>query len=457
MHDQLSGTLTDRDAKQHIAHTFTVPQGTTKLTLRFEYLPERVGNILNALHLSVFDPHGFRGAGHRRGDVHQSVVHHVVVLSEDHATPGYVAGALPAGEWSVVIDSHMILPGAPVTYQLTIDSSSEPMAAGAVVAAPALEPRPLRGSGWYRGDLHAHTVHSDGAWDVTDLLACATTYGLDFVTLSDHNTISGLAEFHRLAPAELLTIDAIELTTYFGHALALGARQWIDWRVRSGARSMPQIAADVAAAGGLFIIAHPLSPGDPICTGCDWRYQDMLPGSARLIEVWNGGAWDSESNNEHALALWYRWLNQGYRMVATAGTDAHGPPPPGMQPGFNVVFAESLSAAAILRAIAQGHLFLSAGPQLEFSGQTAGGVSGIMGDSLPADSATISARWDGCAANDQVRLVGDGRVLWEQASGERGAQQWDLAVGQARWCVLELRAVTGGLRAVTNPLFIGVP
>ncbi len=29
------------------------------------------------------------------------------------------------------------------------------------------------GPGWYRGDLHAHTLHSDGDWDVAGLIAFA--------------------------------------------------------------------------------------------------------------------------------------------------------------------------------------------------------------------------------------------------------------------------------------------
>lgn len=456
MHEQLSGTLTKRDAKQHITHTFTIPAGATRLQIAFDYAPARVPGGTNALHLSLFDPQEFRGAGHRRGELREAGEHYLIALSEAAATPGYTAGPLPAGAWSLVIDTHMILPDAPLSYQIVIDTSDAPLDAPVVVESqpqPALQ----RGQGWYRGDLHGHTVHSDGAWQIADLLAAASAYELDFVTLSDHNTVSGLAAFHRLAPPNLLTIGGSELTTYAGHALALGVRHWIDWRVRPGERSMPQIAAEVHAAGGIFIIAHPMSVGDPICTGCDWRYADMLPGPAQLVEVWNGGEWAGDSNNESALALWYSWLNQGHQVGATAGTDVHGPPPVGVRPGFNVVYADSLSEAAILRAVAQRHLFLSDGPRLDLVGQTASGIHAMMGDSLPVDRTTISAQWAGCNADDQVRLVADGQVLFAQPAGEHGAQEWELAAGQAHWCLLELRETNGRMRAVTNPLFMGAP
>ena len=128
MHYQFSGTLTERDAKQHIrASRSALPDGMTQLRLRFEYTPARVPAGLNALHLSLFDSHGFRGAGHRRGDRHAAAEIYAIELSPTYATPGYLAGPLPLGEWSIVIDSHMILPDAPILYQLTIDISDQPL------------------------------------------------------------------------------------------------------------------------------------------------------------------------------------------------------------------------------------------------------------------------------------------------------------------------------------------
>ena len=60
-------------------------------------------------------------------------------------------------------------------------------------------------------------------------MASAARYGLEFVTLSDHNTVSGLPELDALTTPELLTMGGLELTTFYGHALALGRRSWLDW------------------------------------------------------------------------------------------------------------------------------------------------------------------------------------------------------------------------------------
>jgi hypothetical protein len=159
---------------------------------------------------------------------------------------------------------------------------------------------------------------------VSGLFNFARHHQIDFVTLTDHNTISGLVEMDSLSSDELLTMGGFELTTFYGHALALGLRRAIDWRVHPGTRTMTGIKAEVEAEGGLFVIAHPTCPGDPICTGCHWEYQGLMPGTAKLVEVCNEH-FSSGSNNQGALELWYQWLNLGHRLYATVGSDIHGP------------------------------------------------------------------------------------------------------------------------------------
>ncbi len=443
----ISAVLTHAQAKQHLAHPFTLPPGATHLRIGFRYGPEKVAGQhgRNLLSLSLFDPNGSRGAGHNRAD-------NSIALSAVEATPGFTIGELPAGEWALVIDTHMVLPGGDITYHLTIDADAEPLTGDAPRYAKNADLP--RGKGWYRGDLHSHTIHSDGSWDVPDLVAAARSYGLDFMTLTDHNTVSPLPQVDSLATPDLLTMGGLELTTYYGHALTLGVRHWVDWRVdpHDGThRTMRDIAATVEAGGGLFVIAHPMSPGDPDCTGCDWRYQEMWPGTARAVEVWNG-FWSPY--NEDGLALWYRWLNQGYRLVATAGTDAHGPTPLIPRVGFNVVYAESLSETAILAAIRRGHSYLAAdGHRLILTAQTLDGETGMMGDTLHGSQAEVTADWGTPESGSQIRLIVDGAAFETFATDEAGSKSWRLPISSARWCVAELRDRDSLLCALTNPIF----
>jgi len=456
-----SNTLTQADCKRHITHAFEVPQGATGIVIHMTYGPAKVDGIDNHLVISLFDPAQARGSRHYPGDLVEGNrrLHHIEV-NEHAATFGFVAGPIQPGLWQAMIHTNMVLPDEPLHYMLDVEikqgdrqttDGRRPTAIPSVVGRPpsVVSPSSPR---WFKGDLHAHTFHSDGDWDVPDLIAEARARGMDFVTLSDHNTASALAQMRGLAAPELLTMGGIELTTFYGHALALGVKDWIDWRV-SDTRSMPDIAREVEAVGGTFVIAHPMTEGDPICTGCDWAYDDMMPGNARLVEVWNSGVWPA-SRNELALQLYYQWLNQGHRLVATSGTDTHGPASLEIQPGLDVVYADELSERAILGAIRQGHLYLSVGPKLELVARNTANETAMMGDVLRGDQVTLTICWDAARPSDALRLIVNGEPKLTLRSASKGQHGWALKVTEPTWCCAELREANGNMRALTNPIFL---
>jgi hypothetical protein len=439
----LHGTLTEQDNHRHISHLFRVPEGAVKIDIEFEYAPKRAGQYGNLLTLSLFDPQRERGTGHR-GQPNQQVS-----ISPTAATPGYLPGVLPPGEWNVMVNTNLINAGSTVQYDMKIS-----IMLGEAPAAAAVEWKPgstnPRGPGWFRGDLHGHTIHSDGSWDVDGLVQFARDHQLDFVTLTDHNTVSALAAMDGYAADDLLTMGGFEFTTFYGHALALGVRDLIDWRVDSDQRTMTDIFREVEAAGGLFVIAHPMCPGDPVCTGCQWEYADIMPGPARVVEVWNEH-WASGSNNPGSLQLWYDWLNKGHRLAATVGTDIHGPSD--RDYGYNVVYAEALTEQAILDAVRRGHLYLSSGPQLALTGTSDAGESAMMGDSMHSEDCAIHLEWSNCRSGDVIRLIVDGEVHEADEAASGGERSW--ALTGKHWCLVEVRDQTGSLRAVTNPIFTG--
>lgn len=447
LHLHWDGTLTARDAKRHIPHPFTVPEGAARLAIHFAYTPAAAQGLDSMLTLSLFDPHGFRGARHRDGAQHD------VVIDAHSATPGYLSGPLPAGDWIVQIDTHRILPGAPLHYTLDveIDAENEPVAASAPLQGrPGVVVRSR--SGWYRGDLHSHTNHSDaGERTVIDLVKAARAVGLDFLFLTDHNTISPLAEIDALASPDLLTAGGMELTTFWGHALVLGTRRWVDWRFRPGNGVINRLAEATYAQGELFVMAHPASSGDPYCTGCAWRFGEMTPGAARIVEIWNG-PWAGDSNNELALALYYDWLNQGRRLVATAGSDTHSTADYAAGPGFDVVYAEELSEVALLQAIAAGHLYLSSGPVLTLVAVEQEGARRMMGD-IVAQPATVTVQWAHCPPGAQLRVLANGQPLHRQPIDASDSFTFTITPNDANWLIAEMRTADGVLLAITNPLF----
>lgn len=447
LHHVFTAVLSDQDMKQHIPFPVQVPPGTRSLSLRMSYAPRRVEQIHNLLTLTVLDPAGFRGAAHRNTEVME------IVIQDNAASPGFFPGPLQPGEWTVLVDTHMIMPGAPLHLELAVTGADQlDPAIPSIPAAEAPATRPSRGPGWYRGDFHTHTIHSDGHWDVPDLVAFALDNQLDFITLSDHNTVSGLPLLERACPENLLPICGIELTTFWGHALVLGRREWVDWRIAPGQREMAQIVAEVEAQGGLFIIAHPEAIGDPYCTGCSWLYPDVRPGAARVVEVWNS-PWCSASRNEAGLELAFEWMCRGLRMVLTAGTDRHDSHYPAPGHAFNTVYAEELSEAAILHAVRLGHLVLSGGPTLSLSAQVAG-QSLMPGDSCRAQAGEtihLSAEWEHYPPGSRLDLVVDGEQR-ETITGGSSAS-WELPGGQAGWALLTLRHPDGEMLALTNPIY----
>ena len=427
MEFNFNGTLTARDRKQSLTHTFTLPHDVTQLDIQFEYSPKKEGSTSNLLTVGLADPSADRGAAHRGQPVQE------VRITEQDATPGFIPGKLMAGTWQLLIDVHWINQDTVVNYTVKISITTTD------------NPQEAR---WYRGDLHAHTLHSDGHWNVDGLLEFARLHQLDFVTLTDHNTIAGLAEMDSKSSPDLLTMGGFELTTFHGHALALGIRKLIDWRV-TPQRTIHQIKSEIEAIGGLFIIAHPKAPGDGYCTGCRWEYWDLMPGTARLVEVWNE-EWDSGSNNEAAVQLWYQWLNQGYHIYASVGTDIHGQRD--KQFGFTVAYAKTRSERAILDAVRQGHHYLSTEPHIELTGTSPEGFTAMMGDSLLGTKYSITACWDNIRDGDTVRFIVDGKVADTLDAQAQNSKTWELSSNL--WCVVEIRDSQNNMRALTNPIFM---
>src|SRR5262249_58530969 len=107
----------------------------------------------------------------------------------------------------------------------------EPAPALARQAAPRrTEPvMPARGAGWLRGDLHSHTLHSDGSFTVEERLRRAVERGLDFTAITDHNTISHHRELDSVG-GRIVPIRGSEITTFHGHMNVLGLSEATDWR-----------------------------------------------------------------------------------------------------------------------------------------------------------------------------------------------------------------------------------
>jgi hypothetical protein len=261
----------DRAASVYQYVPVELPAGSRALTVSLEY--DRGAGVLD---LGCVDPAGtFRGwSGSARGEF---------TITEDWATPGYLPGLMPDGGWQVMLGLHRVSAGG-LAWRVTATPATNPPppAPQAVDQAPWPE-RPARvlpappGHRWLAGDLHAHSVHSDGTLTVPELARLAAGKGLDFLAVTDHNTVS----HHPSLPAEpgILLVPGQEITTDRGHANAYGEIGWVDFRRPAG-----EWLSTVEERGGLLSVNHPLA------ADCAWLHP--LAARPPLVELWHSGWWD---------------------------------------------------------------------------------------------------------------------------------------------------------------------
>jgi hypothetical protein len=267
--------------------------------------------------------------------------------------------------------------------------------------------------------------------------------------LTDHNTVTGIQALRRAVEGRIAVHAGQELTTFGGHALALGPDRWLDWRAGLDGRTMNDVARDVRSAGGFFVVAHPDAPPDPICTGCRWTHDPFDPVLADAVEVW-GGLWDGpEERNQGCLDLWRRWLNEGHRLAATGATDAHRHEDWEGAVPLTRVLADGLSLGSILDALRAGRTYVSSGPVLQLEVHDRDGRIAELGGTS-RDAKTIAAR---CSTRDpaELRIVVGGETRAREAVVGDGRLEASPSAGD-RWCCAELwRGAI--LLAVTSPIY----
>lgn len=378
-------TRADQAANPYFYIPFEVPEGTTRIDVTLDY-PKAANCIID---LGAFDPRdagyptqqGFRGwSGGARNSY---------FIATDDATPGYVHGPIPAGRWNVILGLYQVPEaGADVRVTVTLDASPRP-----VVPQPSRTFPVRRGAGWYRGDLHCHTFHSDAKGSPETLHAAARQAGLDFLAITDHNTTTQRRYFHPQSSPDLIFLRGMEITTAVGHANVFGVDEWIDFRMTkpSDAHVLERL---VHEKGGLLSINHdkPVIP---------WDYE--MP-AADCQEIWQSTWLD---RNWISLERYQQRLANGMRLSAIGGSDFHQPAdlrPEGplvLARPTTVLWLPELSEEAILAAMKSGLGYITEspdGPHLEIRC----GEVPMGGTTTDLTSVEVSVRG---AEGDQLTLV----------------------------------------------------
>jgi hypothetical protein len=325
-------------------------------------------------------------------------------------------------------------------------------------------------AGWYRGDLHAHTTASDGDYPPSLVVGIGKAEGLDFVAITDHNTIGAFSEFGQTS--DILVIPGMEITLDDGDLNVFGIQAWRDWmeivcvgqpRVSLTGSSLTttELMQRIALEGLLISMNHPcLQPWEWRDRATDLRY-------VHCLEIWNDPYWpDNVHANPQAVALWTAWLNAGHRVTAMGGSDYHYPPRPeegkwGERLGLpsTYVYAKELSVNAIITGLRRRRAYVSLGPRVSFQARHAGRLYEI-GDDLGqvGDAIEFTAVVSNSPVNARAQILQNGQVVAETLirSGQ-GNLELGILPGSARsdWYRLDVWDEKGARLAITNPIFVG--
>lgn len=455
----LQGRLTGADHQTYREVPFRVPAHTNRITVAFSYSGQAQKSVID---LGLRDPERFRGwSGGNKSEFD---------LSATAATPSYLAGPIPKGKWHLVLGVPNLRPKAEAAYEARIWFDRPDPAA--------------RTSGdlvWLRGDLHMHTAHSDGtclstrgqkvACPVFRTLQAATARGLDFVSVTDHNTTSQANALKELAPYfdNLVLIPGREITTFQGHANLFGTNAPLDFRLGSkGVPDFAGLARQVQMTGGLLSINHPAMPSGEVCMGCGWSLADTDYAQVGAMEVVNGGglaiAGGRADGLFSGLKSWEAVLDAGHRITAVGGSDNHDP---GLDPArpsaigvpTTVVGSRGRDAASILEAIRAGHVFIDVDGSrtlgLDVKARS-GDRSATMGDVLtfgPGMPVELHVSVSGLE-NPLIRLAGPLAAEARQRPGpDKDERVFDLDV-KAGWVRVDILAADGRLILISNPVYL---
>jgi len=301
--------------KTHQDHPEETPFGTFIST-----------KAINTIDLGLLNPEGKQVgvSGSNKNDIFINAI---------QATPGYQPQELTPGEWKILIGVYKVASeGVRVSYRLTFIPKEHKL---------------------FIGDIHTHTIASDGVLSVEELAIHAKRHGLDFLAITDHNQMVSAQSLQNINGITL--IPGVEWTHYQGHANFLGVDRPYDEPFFT--LSDKEVKARFNSAqerGALIIINHPFDPS------CGFHF-NMKELPFDCLEIWNGPMRES---NQKAVAFWQSLLESGKQIPAVGGSDYHkdglfqilGGPCMG-------VYAASNTPDEILFALCAGHSFIRFSPQ----------------------------------------------------------------------------------------------
>lgn len=350
--------------------------------------------------------------------------------------------------------------------------------------------------GWYGGDTHSHSIHSDGRQKPSEIIHAMKGVGLSWGILTDHNSIAGMDEWLGRQSADFLSIIGNEIST---EASALSAENGYGhmnqtfittlngtdpgnpniWAraVFTDHRDVQQCIDFTHEQNGLFIINHPYQNWDWAGRFKSWGYVKNFD----AIEVWNGepphgitvNTWDTLGTNinTYALQSWFEYLNKGNKISGLAGSDCHDITGAAAYPKGEFfwtttignprtyAYLDEFNRENIKEAITEGHLFLTSGfgplLNIKVDGKIPGEVLSLQDKQNVEVSIEVLANHPLLNSEDAVRIILNGKIIKSFRTGEeiKFSKSVAVEIDGDGWIVIEAFG-PWPMYAVSNPVFI---
>lgn len=397
-----------------------------------------------------------------------------------HAGSGEGGGVLPFGSYEVIATRGF-------EYEMDrVNIESD----GAELALDFVLPRVVDSSGYVGGDFHIHAQYSPDSNVLPEhRMRTAMSENLEIPCMTEHDTIRDFAPVVAAMPGADLFVQPVtgsEITTYmYGHFNAwpltekpdhysYGGIEWFDtWapelmqRIRDSEEHDVIIQANHPRGAGIG--SYFSAVGLDIATGTIENW-DNWTDDFDAIEVFNGGC---SNGNREELRDWFDFLNRGYRISVSGGSDSHSE---FSELGVSRVYMRtehegaSITQQELVDNFKNLSVFVSCGPFVRF---VIGNTN--LGETLTATgpvNALVHVEAPSYMTLSELRIIRNGEVFWSQAEAdwppEDGAVRYDGVIEldpgpEDCWFALEVtgsggqQPITGDTPyAITSPIFIDV-
>jgi hypothetical protein len=201
----------------------------------------------------------------------------------------------------------------------------------------------------YTGSIHMHSKYSDGSGSVEDIVSSAADTDLDFIILTDHNTLKAKDKGYEKWYGNTMLIVGYEINDKKNrnHYMVFGTDKVVSTFEKlpdgdTGSRlTAVEYVKKIKEQGGIGFLAHPYEkrkhlPEHPPYPWTAWDSEDFTG-----IEIWNHmSEWAEGLNDSNKLQRFLhplksivappeitlkKWdeLNENRKVVAIGGIDAH--------------------------------------------------------------------------------------------------------------------------------------